>query len=405
MGYGFSLFRNPADRCNLAVSSEVSPRKKFGNGYSQEVDGTKIGCWDSTVSSIPNLTDHFRNESIEWVRLVNKTKDDGDDDKQPPYEFSPYFLSDLSAALFNERELLEPDRSMFARVNFSDDTITRNKMNVMCAVVMKLQKQTVAIASHDDKLPQWPLNDKQFHAARYRRSQLHILRSVTGYLLEDLQSLIGLDHPEARNMQIVRLEHILLESPKDYLVHFRACLNAGLGTRKATKIREKHWVECAFTLWMCGIWLWDPSGLVRRDPHPGSDFDARISQWLYFVRSVYGDSPERENLVTLHKKRKLNLFESYKSYGESGSESGNISNGIVGPDVDDEDYLVASSYLQVIRAAVEKNPKSLYNHSEVTAMRLLWCLNIIRQEGFMCPNLEGKTGEEHDEFVLFLGHS
>ena len=402
MGYGFSLFQNPADRCNIAVSSELPPRNKLSNGHLQETDGTNAGCWDSTVSSIPDVTDNFHNETTEWVRLVDSTEDDEMGDSQPLYEFSPCFLSDLSAALFNERELLEPNRSSLTGVNFSGDTTTRNKLHTMCAVIMKLQRQTSAITAHNEDLPQWPVNDKQFHAARYRRSQLHILKSVTECLFDDLRNLVGLNPPERRDVQIVRLEHILLESPKEFLVHFRACLNAGLGTRKASKIRDKQWVECAFTLWMLGLWLWDPSGQAGCDPSPGADFDARISQWLFWVRSIYGDSPERENLATIHRKRKPGPL---KSYGDGGLESGSISNDIVGSDVDSEDYLIAKSYLQVITAAVEKNPNSVYNYAEATTMRLLWCLNIIRQEGFMCPNLEGKTGEEHDEFVLFLEHS
>ena len=399
MGYGFSLFRNPADRCNLAVSSEFSTHSGRSKMSSTEGNGASIGCWDTAVSVIPSFTKQILDERIQWVRLVDNINDDGVDDNEQSYEFSPHFLEELSGALSNEREILEPDLSLRSEVNFSDDTLTRNKLNVMCAVLMKLQRQIAAIACHDDILPPWPLNDKQFHAARYRRSQLRILRSVTNSLLGNLQTWIGLDPHKARHLQIVRLEHILLELPQEFLAHFRACLNAGLGTRKATKIREKQWVECAFTLWMCGLWLWDPSGLKRCDAPLGSDFDARISQWLCWVRRVYGDSPETENLVTIHKKR---ILKSPGDFGDGGSDSESLNNGIVRPDVDREDLLVVESYLRVAQATVKKNRNSIYNHPEVTVVRLLWCLNIIRQEGFMCPNLEGKTGEENDEFVLFL---
>ncbi len=401
MGYGFSLFRNIADRCNLAVSSEFSSRKRLNKSQPIVSNGVTAGSWDTAVSVMPSLTEQIFDEGIQWVRLVDNTKDLGNNDRQPLYEFSPRFLEELSGALSNEREILEPDLLLRSRIKFFDDTLTRNKLNVMCAIVMKLQRQTVAIAFHDISLPQWPLNDKQFHAARYRRSQLHILRTVTNAMLSNLRTWSGLISHKARCVQIVRLEHILLELPKEFLSYFRACLNAGLGTRKAAKIREKQWVECVFTVWLCGLWLWDSSGIRRCNARSGSDFHARASQWLYWVRQVYGDSPETETLVIVRRNRKSGSSRgSSRGCGGSGSESENINDDLVKPDA--EDLLIAESYLRVINAAVKKNSGSLYNHSEVTVMRFLWCMNIIRQEGFMCPNLEGKTGEEYDEFILFL---
>ena len=68
----------------------------------------------------------------------------------------------------------------------------------------------------------------------------------------------------------------------------------------------------------------------------------------------------------------------------------------------EETQLLCESFLAVIHAAVTKNPRSLYRDPRVTVPHLERCLNIIRQEGVMCPNLEGKIGEESDEYVLFL---
>lgn len=390
------------DRCYLAVSSGIS-RKELNKNRSPMGQRVSTSDWDSAVSAIPDLTEQIRNEGMQWLRLSDQTEDNGESDSQPSYEFSPHFLEGLSGALYNERELFEPDKSLWSKVNFFDNILTRNKLNVMCVVVMKLQRQTAAITTYEIDLPQWPMNDRQFHAARYRRSQLRILRTVTDALLSSLRTSAGLKSHGASGVQIVRLEHILLESPKEFLIPFRACLNAGLGTRKAAKIREKQWVECAFSLWMCGLWLLDPCGLERRDTPSGSGFQARISQWFCWVRKIYGDSPETENLVTVHRKRVLDSSRvPTQGYGSSGSDVENIDNNIVGPDVDSTDFLAAESYLRVAEAAVKKDNKSLYSHPEVTAIRLWWCMNIIRQEGFMCPNLEGETGEEHDEFVLFL---
>ena len=403
MGYGFSLFRNSADRCNLAVSYVFSSVFSSRNGASKNssTTGSEVldTYWDAAISKIPDSTEQHFDEGIQWVRLKESQEDERFGDSQSAYEFSPSFLEELSGAVSNERELLELDMSLQAEVDFLEVIPTRNSLNVLCAVVMKFQRQIGAIISHNKSLPQWPKNDKQFHAARYRRSQLRILTSVTNTLLGDLRLSVGLHTDKPRLVQIVRLEHILLESPKDFLTHFRACLNAGLGTRKAAKIREKQWVECAFTLWMCGLWLWDPCGLKGCKSRSGIDFDSRISQWLCWIHQIYGDSPETGGLVKISRNSRLN---SYKNSEGSGSDPENLHKKNGTADYDSEDVLLAESYLRVANAATSKSQTSIYNSAEVTVVRLLWCLKIIRQEGFMCPNLEGNPGEEHDEFILFL---
>ena len=236
-------------------------------------------------------------------------------------------------------------------------------------MTMLLQRQLSNIVDQSTNLPQWPDNVRQFHAARYRRGQLHILRTVNASLLGRLSGLVGFGEDSTRDFRIVRLDHMLAESPSPLLTDFRAALNAGLGTRKASKIRERGWVECAFTLWLCGVWLWGQTlGLESRSP-TGLDLRSRLVQWLDFLHDVYLDVSIIEHVTN---------------------------------STDEDDVQLAESFLSLIDAAVQKNPRSLYSSGACTLSRLLWCLHIVREESIMCPSFEGRSGDEHDELVLFL---
>lgn len=283
------------------------------------------------------------------------------------YEFSPGFLGDCSIAFANERELAQADFQMQSSVDFSFVQSSRNKVHVMSAVTMILQRQQMAIMKHDSDLPLWPMNEKQFHAARYRRNQLQILNSVIGILLGLLRDLPGVSTTAAMDTRVIRLENILTDSTTSILTDFRATLNAGLGTRNPAKIRKNCWVECAFTLWLCGLWLRYSSN-KRDNSSPSSSLPCTLLRWLDFLSRVYETPPE--------------TVASEKPHSET--------------------QLLCKSFLAMIRAAATRNPCSVYGNPSVTVPYLEWCLNIIRQEGVMCPNLEGKTAEENDEYFLFL---
>lgn len=380
--------------------------------YEIGAESKPIGDWNEGVSTRASLAAQLNDNERHWVRLMDDqdirmvrlqtgTSEEDYYGNQTFYEFSAQFLQEVSSALFNQREITKPDRSLQSKRDFSGDLFSRNKLNVLCTVTMKLQKQYTSIIIHDKDLPQWPRNDKQFHAARYRRTQLQILKTVTDALLATLRILVGLNPNKPRNVQVVRLENILMDSPPGFRPAFRAALNAGLGTRKPAKIREKQWVECAFTLWLCGLWLWDSSGLQKGDPRTGTGFEERISQWLCFVRKTYGESPDANGCVYSRNFRLVKV-ENGKGHDDSDAESDTPSPEETACNIENEDYLLAESFLGVVKEAVKKNRHSIYNHSEVNVLRLMWCLHIIRQEGFMCPNLEGKTGDDNDEFLLFL---
>lgn len=393
MGYGFTHFRNSADVCNLAVSPDLKERIKTIEAHKRSL--MTVVRPDVDLEKDPSFQKSLMvhsNQATHWVRLKYSDIRLRHHPRSPTYEFSRHFLEECSLAFSNKREVAKADFSFQFCEDFLDSSLSRNKLHVMCSVTMMLQRQLAAIAKHDEDLPQWPQNDRQFHAARYRRNQLRILSSVVNSLIGELRMIKGVGSPTAGNIRAVRLEYILLDSPQGLLTDFRSVLNAILGTRNPYKIRKHGWVECAFTVWLCGLFLWD----LRNGPigFACSEFSANILKWLKFLRRVYGEpfivNTSQQKLMELH--------------GQNKNDELTIKNpetNLYDDDIDERLSLV-QSYLAAIITAVKKNPISLFGDSEVTIPYLMWCLNVVREEGVMCPNLEGKVDEENDEFILYM---
>ena len=373
LGYGFSVADNPADHCGLTAISNFSQFHQyfdFQNGQS---------CEHTRVSQ-SHLRGVAEPKRVRWVRLRNTIVDKIPLDAKASYEFSPGFLDEIATALCNHREKTASQASFQDQNDFSTAGLSRKKLKVMATIVMLVQRQLSDILKYDAQIPKWPDNERQFHAARYRRGQLHILRTVNTSLLGNLSGLSGLNGNAARDFRVVRLEHMLVESPSPLLPDFRAALNAGLGTRKAAKIRDRGWVECAFTLWVCGIWLYGQSSKFGSLSLIGKGLESAIASWIVFLRQAYPDNPIVQHTSPTN------------GYGQSSLTAA----------VNEEEASLVDSSLCVIQAAVQKNPSSIYNNPACTKSRLTWCVNIVKQESVMCPDFEGKSGDEFDELFLFI---
>lgn len=351
---------------------------------------------ESTLFS--NQAADSMSQEMHWVSLNDDIPNVGKDDSNLAYRFSPCFLEMCSIAFANSREIAKSDFCSSHSIEFTQIQVSRNKLHVMCAMTMMLQRQHVAITKHDGDLPPWPRNEKQFYAARYRRSQLRILHCVSESILGELKGMAGINSSKARDARVVRLEHILMESPAGLSTDYRAALNAGLGTRSAAKIRNNGWVQCAFTIWLCGLWLWNSKNLQRKLECSNSELPDKISRWLRFLRCAYGNPPILEFDESQSDRLKDgNEFE--KSEFNLSIDSTSLAR------QRDDKTAVVESYFAIIKAAVKKHPTSIFASPDVTVVFLMWCLDIIEAEGIMFPNLEGKIGDENDEFILFLEDS
>ena len=363
MGYGFSLFRNPSDHCNLALGSMAVAR--VAALCKQRIRGTASAgqAAEDDLFTRP-IT------GVGWVRLVgNGPHHDETSAKQQTHCFSPTFLAHASMAFFNASEISsgysKADIELFA----SD--MTRSKLHTACAIAMILQKQYTDILAGNANLPHWPKNLRQFHAARYRRGQILILNAIIKTIITKLRAFMGLEQPWLRGKRVVRLDHILKAGPKDFLQEFRSVLHVGVGTRNVQRIRQQNLLDTAFTLWLCGLWLWTYSH-EQEPSRRRTALPTRTAKWLSFVCKTYG---EESNI---------------------GRQWDRLS-------TSEEGKLLAGNCQGIVSAAVQKNPQSFYNSPEATFSRMLWCYRVILEESFMCPDLDGDGVDDgNDEIMLFL---
>ena len=390
MGYGFSLPGNTSDHYSLGFSPAIATYIKaakarrsartpsqsaleFDNSQPEAFGGSVRGGSQVLESSKDFNVEEILEQNIHWVRLVENES----------YEFSPQFLEFLSVAVENPREAHVEDNCSAYKTDFSTRQFSRNKLHVICAVIMILQKGQKAIQENDKDLPRAPQNSKHVDAARYRHGHLSILDGVLDCMYMFLKSVTT---PETNGPRVVRLEDILTNSPKSLLKDLRGVLNAGIRTRDPMKIRERGGVDFAFTAWLCGLWVYAQSGTKGED-----EINLTYFRWLQFFQQNYAE-PSEDSISDERPGDPL-LEERAEWFDPIRSASG-----VAGLEVS----FIARSYLDAVQAATEKRPHSVYSDGRVTVRRLEWCLNIIRNEGVWCPSLDEGKREEDDEWVLFL---
>ncbi len=391
MGYGFSLPENTSDHYSLGFSPAIAAYIKAtkarrlarkpslgqstieSTNISQELVRGKVKNAGQVLESLEGINmEEILDQNIHWVRLLENQN----------FEFSPQFLEYFSIAVENPREARMADDCSASETQLSDRNFSRNKLHVVCAVIMILQKGQRAIRKHDKELPEAPQNSKQVDAARYRDSQLRILDSVLESMCRFLKSVTS----AASNPGVVRLEHIVTTSPKSLLKDLRGVLNAGLRTRDPIKIRERGGVDFAFTTWLCGLWVYFQSGLMEAD-----EINSIYVRWLRFLQHNYAEPSEEST----------NQQRSENSVRKESSEWFDPVRSASSNDEPDSAF-VTRSYLDAVQAATKKRPQSVYNDGRITMRRLEWCLNIVKNEGVWCPKLDQGRDEEDDDWVLFL---
>ena len=322
-------------------------------------------------------------QDIHWVRLLHNGPG------KPRCDFSSGFLEEFSIAVENRRERLKTRNLTGFEMNIWDTFFSRNKLHVLSAVIMILQRKQRAIRKHNIDLPQRPENSKQENAALYRHGQLRILDGTLGSLCTVLRDVTGAEPKDLRDKRIIRLEYIQAESPKELVKDLRGILNAGLQTRDPKKIKERGGVEFAFTIWVCGVWIYEKSGItaLEEEANSGSSLNPFLFRWLRFLHETY-KFPDSDGLPGRNEEHEeLDALKSALSNDD---------------DAEGDPAMIAASYLDAIHVATERRPRSLYNDPRITVERLEWCLNIVRQEGVWCPHIGERAGEDDDEWILYL---
>ena len=386
MGYGFSLPNNQADHFSIAFSPAISSyirsvrARRSALRCKTESGGNGHKGLDNEDFTIKN---EQRLESVDISETIEPTERENHwvSTLKSDYEFSPRFLADFAIAVENHRERLKVDNDPPDSGHFWNTPLSRNKLHVICAVFMILQKGQAAIEKHDGDLPQCPRNIREIDAARYRQNQLQILETVLNSLSGKLKSYVGVNgFSDAESVRIIRLEQTLTYSPTSMLKDFRNILKAGVRSRDPEKIRQRGGTDFAFTVWLCGL----------RACLDFGDLEPRFVRWLHFLSKVY---PENAQIKQSNERREVD------THSMDGTE---WFDPIRNKEAEGDHALVVASYLDAIRVAVAKHPQSLYNDPKITVWSLQWCLNVVRMEGVWCPTLQDNGQEEVDEWMLFL---
>ncbi len=378
MGYGFSLPDNPADHFSIgftpAIAAYINATKAL---RSLENGGRLKALVDSPDRGNP---ESIRNHCV-YIR-----------DMEP--EFSRDFLEDISIALENPRECSKAALCPQSKFDLLDAPLSRNKLQVVCTVLMILQKGELAIRKHDRDLPERPQNIKQVDGARYRQNQLDILDRVIESLTRRLSRLSNRNTSAVECVHIIRLDDALEECPKRLLKDLRSVLNTGMKSRDPNKIRERGGTDFAFTVWLCGLW-------ISQQPYPEEHQDqeylemeisAHLSHWLRLLHQSYpydgkdGQAPHHHSSAVQEVQRAQWLDP--------------VRNQAFGKGTIADPASTVATYMDAIRATIDKHHRSIYNNPEVTEQRLEWCYKVIKYEGVWFPNLTDK--EEDDEWVLCL---
>jgi hypothetical protein len=366
LGYGFSLFKNPADAFRLLLRNMNASERLLRLNATNKATGPEETKPKSHISIASGTTV----SSPQVYTLKSATS------KTPFHIANPALIETFSVLIANKREL----NKIYANKDgvsslFHGSHVTHNQAKVASSLTIELERKYNGITKFDSELPPWPKNNRQFHAARYRRNQLHILQSNIDSLSALLQ---GVNSAKTR---LVRLEEILAPSVTSTPNEMRAGMYQVLRTRNAERIRKSGHAELVFTLWICSCCLKaseveddSPLGSILYGPHG----------WLEFLKETYGLPPMQE--------------------GVQWRLPGYLLQDGLDPEYDeDEEHAIVTSYLKVVKSMMEELPDSIFADDRWNIGLLTWALRIVHEEGLVCPPLEPQSKAQIEgEFVIFI---
>ncbi|KAL6717637.1 hypothetical protein ACLMJK_005552 [Lecanora helva] len=377
MGYGFSLPDNPADHFSIgfspAVAANINLTRENRLRQKQRMQNDALKCLD---------LGKFEDIDIHWVRI-----------RKNQLEFSARLLEDVSIAVENPRERKNADLDLRLNLELLKTPLSRNKLHVLCALIMIMQKAQTSISKFSPDLPKFPQNSRQADAARYRQTQLTIIDYALGTLISILSSLFQNRADCQEGARIARLEDILTDSPAKLKKDLRSVLNAGLKTRDPAKVRERGGTDFAMTVWLCGFMIYcrpykDESEQALELESP---FNRKCLLWLRLLIQEY---PKESKDARFEKASGADLEDDKAKWLDP------VRNSISLGDRFEETISTIASYMDAIKVCVDKHPQSLYNDPELDPKQLEWCYRVVRHEGVWIPNLFNSEGD--DEWVLLL---
>lgn len=381
-GYGFTLFKNPKDSAGLLLrpaspSSNLGGIRKIQQELRSQLHEPRAEKHGSYISS--TIIDQGSTDDGDSITTNPTTTNPnffslGAMDDAPFLTANQSLIDTFSIIVANPRELktvsITKDRVW---IPHPENGITRNQVAVACTLLSEIRSNNHCISKHDDELPPWPMNDRQLHAARYRRSQSHIIKT-------NIQSLTKyISSTNTTDTQLVRLEDVLAKPTSFAPNQLRIAIHHILGTRKAAKIRNSDDEDLVYTLWLCSSWL-----LRDRRQEQGL-LQHKLGPWLDLLEAAYGHPPFSEP----YQPSPVSALRAdiWRSAEERESE----------------EIAIAASYLKVVRQVARRFSELVFADPRWNVDFLRWGWNIVQREGVICPPLGRDDGQNGDESMVFIG--
>ena len=283
--------------------------------------------------------------------------------------------------------------------------LQRNRAAVAAQLLLLLRKHAARIRAHDP--PPAPRNQRQRDTKRYRDGQLRVLDLYARRLVGYLGAL-------AAEGCLLAFRRVLEESPECVARPFRAAVRAGLGTRRVEKLVRGGMEEAVWTLWVCTVWAVVPmarrgegSGSASRGSDEsrsgesgsvgGTDEERmlrRLGRWKRFLEQAYGAppgwGPQKDGATIDDQRQEGDVKQAILEMEKTDPQQ----------DGDVPDEVAAESYMNIVKAAAERDPGGIYVDERWTPTFLAWGLKVWCEEAVLVPHDIAEEEEEDDEDEL-----
>ena len=221
-----------------------------------------------------------------------------------------------------------------------------------------------------------PQNQKQRDAQTYRLSQIRLLTELVDFLGKFLRS--ALESPS-----VLSLEYVLQNSPRVFLLEFRAAVHESLRTRNAYRIRKAGFQRVVWAVWVCTVWMCMVPSVDTANGAVDPVLE-RLVGWTRFIKSHYGEPLTSRYTACI--------------VGDGNQEGCALDSNAAIPAEFTE---IADSGLGIVRAAATKFPECIYADLRWTSSFLAWGSKVADESLMMYPTFD-EMEEIEPELLLVL---
>ena len=393
MGYGFSVRNNPRDSYLLRIGIHQKGPLAVVRRRQNEMFGNDYSLMQAGGRDVYTLYSPTRSYCKGYKHAIPEFR-----------AFPQAMLDDLAVLVANQREL---DSIRFSKEGYwlsGSGTYSRNDFSVMSHVLRTLRLRRKRILFNDSKLPQWPRNDRQFYAARYRRGQLQILTEIINSLEQRLTKALTC-HFDGPLSELLDLKQILHRTPNPLRSRFRAGLDAAFGTHKPSLLKESGWEDAVVALFVCTLWI----TFIAHDEeiHDRLGIGRKLADWITYMCEHYvPDNYAPDHVGAACMDGHVSAQQEGNANTKCQSEDKGNGEGPPSPtDADDENQRQLVRYTEeitsMIRAAAKRDPQCLFAHPVWSGDIVRWGFRIVSAESVNVPARDERP-ESSDRLALFL---